>query len=57
MPGRKINLFIQSCLQNNGRLFARKRAGHFDFLPDKAVTRMEAAIRSAFRGNGDGKEP
>ena len=32
MPDRKIDLFIQACLQNNGRLSARKRASHFDFL-------------------------
>ena len=32
MPDRQIDLFIRICLQNNGRLFARKRTGHFDFL-------------------------
>jgi hypothetical protein len=48
MPDRKIDLFIQACLQNNGRLSARKRASHFDFLSDEEVTRMETAIRSAY---------
>jgi len=56
MPDRKIDLFIQSCLQNNGRLSERKRASHFDFLSDKEATRMEEAIRSVY-GNGDGKKP
>lgn len=54
MPDRKIDLFIQACLQNNGRLSARKRASHFDFLSDAEVARMEAAIRAAY-GNGEGK--
>lgn len=48
MPDRRIDLFIQACLQNNGRLSARKRASHFDFLSDKEVTQMEDAIRSAY---------
>jgi len=48
MPDRKIDLFIQACLQNNGRLSARKRAGHFDFLSDKEVTQLEDAVRSAY---------
>jgi hypothetical protein len=50
MPDRKIDLFIQACLQNNGRLSARKRASHFEFLSDAEVTRMEEAIRSAYAG-------
>jgi hypothetical protein len=56
MPDRKIDLFIQACLQDNGRLSARKRASHFDFLSDDEVTRMEEAIRSAY-GNGEVNEP
>jgi hypothetical protein len=48
MPDRKIDLFIQSCLQNNGRLSAGKRASHFEFLTDKEITRMEEAIQSAY---------
>jgi hypothetical protein len=50
MPDRKIDLFIQGCLQNNGRLSARQRASHFEFLSDTEVTRMEEAIRSAYGG-------
>jgi hypothetical protein len=55
MPDRKIDLFIQACLQNNGRLSARKRSSHFEFLSDEEVMRMENAVRSAY-GNGEGKD-
>jgi len=48
MPDRKIDLFIRGCLQNNGRLSARKRTSHFDFLSDKEVARMEKAVQSAY---------
>jgi hypothetical protein len=53
MPDRKIDLFIQACLQNNGRLSTRKRTSHFELLSDEEVTRMEDAVRSAY-GNGVG---
>jgi hypothetical protein len=45
MPDRKIDLFIQACLQNNGRLSVRKRASDFEFLSDEELARMEEAIR------------
>lgn len=48
MPDRKIDLFIRFCLQNQGRLSARKRAGEFDFLSDEEVQAMEKAVRSAY---------
>ncbi len=48
MPDRKIDLFIQACLQNNGQLSLRKRASHFDFLSDTEVVQMETAIQSAY---------
>lgn len=48
MPDRKIDLFIQTCLQNNGRLSVRKRASLFEFLTDEEVARMEQAIRSGY---------
>lgn len=48
MPDRKIDRFIQMCLQNNRRLSARNHASHFDFLSDQEVARMEEAIRSAY---------
>jgi hypothetical protein len=56
MPDRKIDLFIQSCLENDGRLSTRKRASHFEFLSDGEIARMEEAIQSA-HGKGEMKEP
>ncbi len=53
---RKIDLFIQACLPNNGRLSARKRASHFEFLSDDELAQMEDAIRSAY-GNRETQEP
>jgi len=55
MPDRQIDLFIRFCLQNHGRLSARKRTSHFEFLSDEEVTRMEKAIQSAY-GHEEGKE-
>jgi Fic family protein len=48
MPDQKIDLFIRSCLQNNGRLAARRRSRNFDFLSDEEVIRMEEAVQSAY---------
>ena len=51
MPDRHIDLFIRFCLQNDGRLSARKRASHFGRLSDEEVASMEQAVRSIY---GDG---
>ena len=48
MPDRLIDLFIQLCLQNNGRLSARKRTAHFEFLTDDEMTRMEDAVQCGY---------
>ena len=48
MPDRKIDLFIRFCLQNNGRLSARKRASHFNFLSDEEIVRTEQAVPVAY---------
>ena len=48
LPDRRIDLFIRFCLQNNGRLSARKRARYFDALSDDEIDRMERAVRSAY---------
>ena len=48
MPDRQIDLFIRFCLQNDGRLSARKRSSHFDFLSDEEVALMEQTIRSSY---------
>lgn len=49
LPDRPIDLFIRFCLQNDGRLAARKRASDFGMLTDDEVERMEQAVRDAFR--------
>ena len=48
MPDGKIDLFIRLCLQDNGRLSARKRASHFDFLSDDEIARMEQVVSVAY---------
>jgi hypothetical protein len=48
MPDRLIDLFIQLCLQNNGRLSARKRESHFEFLTDDELAAMENAVREGY---------
>ena len=48
MPDRLIDLFIQLCLQNNGRLAAKKREAHFGFLNDDELAGMENAVRQGF---------
>jgi len=45
MPDRLIDLFIQLCLQNNGRLSAKKRESHFGFLTDDELASMENAVQ------------
>ena len=47
MPDRQIDLFIRFCLQNGGRLAARRRARHFDRLSDDEVASMERAVQTA----------
>jgi hypothetical protein len=51
MPDREIDLFIRLCLQNNGRLAARKRDSHFGSLSDEEVARMEQVVRSGGRAD------
>ena len=51
MPDRQIDLFIRFCLQNNGRLSARNRAGHFDTLSDAEIARLEQAVQLAYGFN------
>jgi len=48
MPDRLIDLFIQLCLQNNGRLSARKRESHFAFLTGDELAGMEDAVRAGY---------
>jgi len=51
MPDRLIDLFIQVCLQNNGRLSAKKRESHFSFLSDDELARMEDAVKAGYERN------
>jgi hypothetical protein len=53
MPDRHIDLFIRFCLQNNGRLSARKRTSHFESLSDEEIALMEEAVQSAYGNKGD----
>lgn len=48
MPDQKIDLFIRLCIQNNGRLSAKKRLKHFDFLSDEELAKMELTIQSVY---------
>jgi hypothetical protein len=48
MPDRRIDLFIRACVQNHGRLSARKRAAHFASLTDEEVGRMEQAVQASY---------
>jgi Fic family protein len=52
MPDRQIDLFIRLCLQENGRLSARKRESHFSSLTDEEIALMEEAVAKGYkRGN------
>jgi hypothetical protein len=48
MPDRLIDLFIQLCLQNNGRLSTGKRESYFGFLTDDELAGMEDAVRAGY---------
>jgi hypothetical protein len=48
MPDRLIDLFIRTCLQNNGRLSARRRSRQFSFLSDKELVEMEQTVQSSY---------
>lgn len=47
LPDRLASLFIQFCIQNNGRLSARKRADLFPDLPDALITALEHAVEAS----------
>ncbi|MDD5693642.1 MAG: cell filamentation protein Fic, partial [Patescibacteria group bacterium] len=54
IPDRQIDLFIRACLQNNGRLSARKRSSHFDFLSNEEIDKMEKAVKFAYGNTSEG---
>ena len=47
IPDRLVSLFIQFCVQDNGRLSARKRTDFFPGLSDELVTALEQAARAS----------
>ena len=49
MPDRLIDLFINLCLQNNGKLSERKKTSHFNFLTAKELTTMEHAVKDGYK--------
>ncbi|MDR2652499.1 MAG: hypothetical protein LBC68_09350, partial [Prevotellaceae bacterium] len=49
IPDKKIDLLIQSCLQNNGSISLRKRNRYFDFLTDKEIAEIETTIQNIFK--------
>ena len=51
MPDRLIDLFIKICLQNNGRLSAKKRESHFNFLSDDELAQMVDAVKLGYERN------
>lgn len=48
LPSRKLDLFIQVCRQNGGRLSAAKRKSQFAMLRDDEINRLEEAVREGF---------
>lgn len=50
MPDRRASLFVRLCLQNDGRLAARKRR-LFHELADDEVAAMATAVREAMAGD------
>ena len=53
MPDRRASLFVRLCMQNGGRLSARKRS-QFQDLEDSEIARMEAAVQDAMEKHGSG---
>ncbi len=46
LPEAKIDLLVRCLKQNNGRLSARKREGHFSMLTDQEIAQIEKVVRS-----------
>ena len=46
LPDRQIDLFINCCMQNNGRLSRQKRESLFSKLTESEIVEMEEAVRS-----------
>ncbi len=48
MPDRKIDLFIQLCLQNNGKLSANKQSKYFNFLTEEELMELEQVVKKHY---------
>jgi Fic family protein len=48
MPQSKLDLLVRLCIDNKGKLSAKKRANHFNFLSDQELMDIEKAIQTAF---------
>lgn len=48
MPDRRIDLFIKTCLGNNGKLSKNKHNNHFPELTSGEIDRMEIAVRESY---------
>ncbi|MDR2441078.1 MAG: Fic family protein [Planctomycetaceae bacterium] len=55
IPDKKIDLLIQSCIQNNGLISLRKRRRYFEFLTDNQVAEIESVIQTVFKLNNKNK--
>jgi len=51
LPDRQIDLFINLCVQNGGKLSERKRESHFPKLSNDEVTKMAEAVSSFFNND------
>ncbi len=49
MSDRLIDLFIQLCLQNGGKISIKKRDTYFDFLTKSELMSMEQAVRDGYK--------
>lgn len=50
LPDRLAQLFVQVCLQNNGRLSEAKRRSHFDMLTNAEIAALEKVVQAHLLG-------
>ena len=48
MPAKELNLLLQVCIENDGKLSKRKRQDLFSDLTDEEVEKIEAALHENF---------
>ncbi|MBK8801663.1 MAG: hypothetical protein IPN71_06295 [Fibrobacteres bacterium] len=52
LPDRQMDLFMNLCVQFNGRISAAKRASQFSKLTDAEIEAMEKVVRIGFEMSG-----